>query len=439
MITDLLITLLLVFLNGFFVAAEFAIVKVRASQVEIKANQGNPLGAYAKNITSHLDRYLSATQLGITLASLGLGWIGESVVSKIVIDFFHLINQPLNPLDAHAISFPISFITITVLHIVFGELAPKSVAIIYPLQTTLSVSLPLHIFYTICRPFIWFLNGFANLIVRAIGIDPAKTADIHTEEELRMILTESEEGGAIKQSEHELIQNVFEFDDRVVRQILIPRNKIAAIDAESTREELISKVIDEGYSRMPVYQETLDNVIGVIYTKDLIKVLYEKNYKGVDELLRPAFFVPMNKRINDLLREFQTQHIQMAIVTNEFGGTSGIVTMEDIIEELVGEIQDEYDDEKPPVDKKSETEYVVNATANINDVNDLLPIALPESPNYDTISGLLNYIYGRIPAVNEKRNFAGYEFTIVKRFKHSVDSVKMTVLNEDSVNEEPEK
>jgi CBS domain containing-hemolysin-like protein len=439
MITDLLITLLLVFLNGFFVAAEFAIVKVRASQVEIKANQGNPLGAYAKNITSHLDKYLSATQLGITLASLGLGWIGESVVSKIVIDFFHFINQPLNPVDAHAISFPIAFITITVLHIVFGELAPKSVAIIYPLQTTLSVSLPLHIFYTICRPFIWFLNGFANLIVRAIGIDPAKTADIHTEEELRMILTESEEGGAIKQSEHELIQNVFEFDDRVVRQILIPRNKIAAIDAESTREELISKVIDEGYSRMPVYQETLDNVIGVIYTKDLIKVLYEKNYKGVDELLRPAFFVPMNKRINDLLREFQTQHIQMAIVTNEFGGTSGIVTMEDIIEELVGEIQDEYDDEKPPVDKKSETEYVVNATANINDVNDLLPIALPESPNYDTISGLLNYIYGRIPAVNEKRNFAGYEFTIVKRFKHSVDSVKMTVLNEDSVNEDPEK
>ncbi len=439
MITDLLITLLLVFLNGFFVAAEFAIVKVRASQVEIKANQGNPLGAYAKNITSHLDKYLSATQLGITLASLGLGWIGESVVSKIVIDFFHFINQPLNPVDAHAISFPIAFITITVLHIVFGELAPKSVAIIYPLQTTLSVSLPLHIFYTICRPFIWFLNGFANLIVRAIGIDPAKTADIHTEEELRMILTESEEGGAIKQSEHELIQNVFEFDDRVVRQILIPRNKIAAIDAESTREELISKVIDEGYSRMPVYQETLDNVIGVIYTKDLIKVLYEKNYKGVDELLRPAFFVPMNKRINDLLREFQTQHIQMAIVTNEFGGTSGIVTMEDIIEELVGEIQDEYDDEKPPVDKKSETEFIVNATANINDVNDLLPIALPESPNYDTISGLLNYIYGRIPAVNEKRNFAGYEFTIVKRFKHSVDSVKMTVLNEDSVNEEPEK
>jgi CBS domain containing-hemolysin-like protein len=438
MITDLLLTFLLVLLNGFFVAAEFAIVKVRASQLELKANQGGASGQFSREITAHLDRYLSATQLGITLASLGLGWIGESVVARMVIQFFELINHPLNAAGAHAIALPIAFISITILHIIFGELAPKSLAIVYPLRTTLAIALPLHIFYTICRPFIWFLNGFANLILRTIGIDPKKTADIHTEEELRMILTESEEGGAIKQSEHELIQNVFEFDDRVVRQILISRNKIAAINVESTKEEVITRVIDEGYSRMPVYQDTLDNIMGVVYTKDLIKVLHEKNFKGIDELLRPAYFVPLNKRINDLLREFQTQHIQMAIVTNEFGNTAGIVTMEDIIEELVGEIQDEYDDEKPPVEKKSETEFVVNATANIGDVNDLIPIALPENPNYDTISGLLNYIYGRIPAVNEKRNFGGYEFTIVKRFKHSVDLVKMTVLNPDQVNEEPE-
>ena len=268
-----------------------------------------------------------------------------------------------------------------------------------------------------------------------MGMHSVDQAEIHTEEEIRMLLTESEEGGAIKPSEHELIQNVFEFDDRVVRQILIPRNKVSAIDVESTREEVVQKVIEEGYSRMPVYQDSMDNVIGVIYTKDLIKAQHEKNFKGVNDLIRPAFFVPLSKRINDLLREFQTQHIQMAIVTNEFGGTAGIVTMEDIIEELVGEIQDEYDDEKPPVDKKSETEYVVNAMASISDVNDLLPIALPESPSYDTVSGLLNNIYGRIPAVNEKKHFGGYEFTVVKRFKHSVDSVRMTVLNPDQVDE----
>ncbi len=438
MIGDLLLTIFLVFLNGFFVAAEFAIVKVRSSQIDLKASKGSYLSKIAKNITEHLNQYLSATQLGITLASLGLGWIGESVVSEIVIRIFSSTGNPLDPAEAHAIAFPIAFAAITIMHIVFGELAPKTIAILHPLRTTITISLPLRIFYFIFRPFIWFLNGFANLILRACGIDPSKTHEIHSEAELRLILTESEEGGAIGTSEHDLIQNVFEFDDRVVRQILIPRVKVAAIDVESTREEIITKVIEEGYSRMPVYQESLDNIVGIIYTKDLLRIMHEKNFKGINDMLRPAYFVPLNKRINDLLREFQTQHIQMAIVTNEFGGTAGIVTMEDIIEELVGEIQDEYDDEKPPVEKKSETEFIVNATANISDVNDVLPIELPESPNYDTISGLLNYIYGRIPAVNEKRVFEGYEFTILKRFKHSVDTVKMVVINPESVSEEKE-
>ena len=233
-----------------------------------------------------------------------------------------------------------------------------------------------------------------------------------------------------------MIQNVFEFDDRVVKQILIPRTKVSAIDVHSTKQEIIQSVIDEGYSRMPVYEDSLDNIVGIIFTKDLIKVLHENNFKSINDILRPAYFVPLNKRINELLKEFQTQHIQMAIATNEFGGTAGIVTMEDIIEELVGEIQDEYDDEKPAVEKKSETEFIVNATANVSDVNDVLPIELPESANYDTVSGLLNYIYGRIPAVNEKRVFGGYEFTIIKRFKHSVDTVKMVVVDSGSVDEE---
>lgn len=435
---DIFLTLFLVLLNGFFVAAEFAIVKVRTSQVDLKASQGHTLGKISKKITDHLDRYLSATQLGITFASLGLGWVGETVVSEIVIAIFNNAGNPLNPTEAHAISFPIAFGLITVMHIVFGELAPKSIAIVFPLQTTMAIAAPLRVFYIIFRPFIWFLNGFANLLVRMVGIDPKKTSEIHTEAELRMILTESEEGGAIRSSEHELIQNVFEFDDRVVRQILIPRTKVAAIDVESTREEIINRVIEEGFSRMPVYHESLDNVVGVVYSKDLIKVLHEQKFEKINDLLRPAYFVPLNKRINELLREFQVLHIQMAIVTNEFGGTAGIVTMEDIIEELVGEIQDEYDDEKPPVEKKSETEFIVNATASINDVNDLLPIALPESPNYDTVSGLLNYIYGRIPAVNEKRNYGGYEFVIMKRFKHSVDLVKMTVLEPEITNGEPD-
>lgn len=436
MIADILFTALLVFLNGFFVAAEFAIVKVRASQVDVKANQGNRFAKISQHILAHMDGYLSACQLGITLASLGLGWIGEPVVAKAVANIAAMFNANLAPENLHQISIVIAFILITVLHIVLGEQVPKTAAIRNPLAFTLIIAFPLRALYAIFAPFIWILNSLSNLMLRIFGLHAADHNEIHTEEEIRMLLTESEEGGAIKSSENELIQNVFEFDDRVVRQILIPRTKISAIDVESTKEEVVQKVIDEGYSRMPVYQESLDNIIGVVYTKDLIKILYEKNFKGINDLIRPAYFIPLNKRINDLLREFQTQHIQMAIVTNEFGGTAGIVTMEDIIEELVGEIQDEYDDEKPPVEKKSETEFIVNATASIGDVNDLLPITVEESPNYDTVSGLLNYIYGRIPAVNEKRIYGGYEFTILKRFKHSVDSVKMTIVNPEQVDGE---
>ncbi len=334
MLSDILLTIFLVLLNGFFVAAEFAIVKVRSSQVDLKEKQGHRFATLTKNIIDNLNHYLSATQLGITLASLALGWVGESVATNFIIEVVHRIGLQVNPDDVHKVAIPIAFIFITILHIVFGELVPKYYGITNPLKTAMTIALPLRIFFVIFRPFIWFLNKFSNLIMRLLGIDYKKVEDIHTQEELRMILTESEEGGSINQSEHELIQNVFEFDDRVVRQILIPRNKIAAIDVASSRDEVVGRVIEEGYSRMPVYQDSLDNIIGVVYSKDLIKVLFEKNFKGINDLLRPAYFIPLNKRINDLLKEFQTQHIQMAIVTNEFGGTAGIVTMEDIIEEL---------------------------------------------------------------------------------------------------------
>jgi CBS domain containing-hemolysin-like protein len=226
-----------------------------------------------------------------------------------------------------------------------------------------------------------------------------------------------------------LIQNVFEFDDRIVRQILVPRTKISAIDIDATNDEILNRVIDDQYSRFPVYKDNIDNIIGIIHTRDLLKLLRDNHFSGIQNIIRPAHFVPISKRINELLRELQTQHIQMAIVTNEFGGTAGIVTMEDIIEELVGEIQDEYDEEKPTVEKKSETEFIVNAQTSIGDVNEWLPIALPESNEYETISGLMNFIFGRIPAVNEKRVFGGYEFTILRRFRHSVESVHMKVVD----------
>jgi len=441
MIAGFILILFLILLNAFFVAAEFAIVKVRSSQIEMKVNRGSARAKVVQHILNHMDAYLSATQLGITVASLVLGNVGEPYVSVLLERFFHHFHISISEPALHNIAFATGIALITVVHMVIGEQVPKTLSIRYSLETSMLVSFPLRIFYYVFAPFIWLINVLTKLTLRIFGIKiSADHEEIHSEEELRLLLTESEEGGAIKQSEHELIQNVFEFDDRAVRSILVPRTKISAIDIELSPNDILDKLIEEGYSRMPVYKDSLDNIVGIIYAKDLLKLLKlgKLGRTEIEHLIRPAHFIPQSKRINDLLREFQTLHIQMAIVTNEFGGIQGLVTMEDVIEELVGEIQDEYDEEKPAVEKKSETEFIVNAMASIPDVNDVLPIALPESPHYESISGLMNYLFGRIPAVNEKKQFGGYEFLIVKRFKHSVESVKMMVLDNEQFKDESE-
>src|ERR1700756_19371 len=431
MTIDVLITILLVLLNGFFVAAEFSMVKVRSSQVELKAIKGGRRAKIALHIVENLDSYLSATQLGITLASLALGWVGENVMANIITQAVHFFNADISPDLAHKISIPVGFTLITIAHIVFGEQAPKMIAIKNPLQITLFIAVPMRIFYVVFNPFVWFLNKLSSFLLRLLGIKKVSEADVHSEEELRMILTESEESGAIKQSENELIQNVFDFDERIVKQIMVPQNRISAINVEMGHEQIIKKIIEEGYSRLPVYLGDIDNVVGIIHSKDLLKAVIDNRFKSIKEIMRPAHFVPENMKVNDLLRDLQRLHAQIAIITNEFGATAGIVTMEDIIEELVGEIRDEHDEEKPDIEKKSDSEYIVKAQTTLVDLNESLPIALPESPHYDTISGYVNHIFGRIPAVNEKRKTNGFEITILKRKKQSVELVKINVLDKD--------
>lgn len=431
MLTDLFLTFLLVLLNGFFVAAEFALVKVRSSQIDLLAQKGSKRAKVAQQLVEKLDSYLSATQLGITLASLGLGAFGEHVMSEIVGNLFIKMNIEVNP---HVVTIPIAFSLITFFHITIGEQVPKMFGIKYPLEMTLFISWPMRIFYFVFAPFIWLLNQSSNMFLRMMGIKKVGEEDVHTEEELRLILTESEEGGAIKPSENELIQNVFDFDDRIVKQIMVPQNRVTAIDIEALdKDGIVQKISDEGFSRYPIFLGDIDNIIGIIYAKDLFKELISKKFRTIKDIMRPAHFVPESMKINDLLRDFQKLHIQIAIVTNEFGATAGIVTMEDIIEELVGEIQDEHDEEKPTVEKKSETEYIVNAHSSIGDVNESLPMSLPESPKYETISGLINFLWGRIPGVNEKRQYGGYEITILQRKKQTVETVKLRVLETDKV------
>lgn len=421
------LTFFLVALNGFFVAAEFAIVKVRASQIEIKAKSGSRVANIAKFITQHLDGYLAATQLGITLASLGLGWVGESVMHSIVHDL--LINFNLSEVYITSISTFIAFLFITVMHIVFGELAPKSIAIQRPVATTLFIAFPLQGFYLVFRPFIWILNGFANVILKVFGISSVGGHEsVHSTEELYYLLDQGKESGALDTNEHELIRNVFDFNERVVKNIMVPRTKISGIELSTPKQEVIETIIAEGYSRMPVYDDIIDKIIGIVHAKDILPLLASNKDWKLSDIIRKPYFVPETKKINDLLSELQQKRIQIAIVIDEFGGTAGMVTLEDIVEEIVGEIQDEYDEEKPTVEKISDTEFIINAYATVYDVNEHLPHDLPEDEDFDTVGGLVSHAFGRIPEVGDSEECYGYLFTILKKTEQNIETIKLELV-----------
>lgn len=435
---QIFITFFLVFLNGFFVAAEFAIVKVRASQIEIQAKTGSSVANMAKHIISHLDGYLAATQLGITLASLGLGWVGQEVMTQIVVDFLGLFNVELSTAFATNMGRVLAFAIITVLHIVFGELAPKSIAIQRPVKTTMAISVPLRFFYIIFRPFIWVLNGFANFLLKLLGFGHELGEAHHSSEELQYLLDQGKESGALNMVEHELLKNVFDFNERVVKNIMVPRTKISAVEVDCPKEELLHTIISEGYSRVPVYDGNIDKIVGMVHAKDLLPFLIDKQELELKNIIRKPYFIPETKKINDLMAEFQLKRIQIAVVLDEFGGTSGIVTLEDIVEELVGEIQDEYDEEKPIVDQVSEREFIVDASATLHDVNEFLPLELPMSTDYDTISGLVGELFDKIPDVGERKAYNGYYFTILKKTEQNIESVKLEFMEspDDSETEE---
>jgi CBS domain containing-hemolysin-like protein len=423
MIFDVFLTFFLVFLNGFFVAAEFAIVKVRSSQIAIQAGTNSKRAAQI--IVDNLDGFLAATQLGITLASLGLGWFGEEVATQIILNAMGAMGFELDAQLAHKIALPVAFAFITVLHIVFGELAPKSIAIRYPTPITLWVSIPLRVFYFIFKPAIAVLNGFANFLLKLVGIKPiAEHDEIHSEEELRLLIAESQEGGAIEQSERELIQNAFDFDDRIVKQIMVPRVKITGIHVNTTIEEAVKIVLAEGYSRYPIYEKSLDEIIGVVHAKDVVRHFIEKSQLPLTSIVKKSYFITESKPINELLRDFQKMKVQLAIVISEFGGTIGLVTLEDIIEELVGDIQDEHDHEIQVVTRSGNTFNVV-ATSYISDINKFLDEPLEESEDYETLAGLL--LYHRPMNLKEGEEFVveGYKMKILKMNRTLPEQVEM--------------
>jgi len=423
----LVITFWLIVFNAFFVAAEFALVKVRQSQLALKVIEGHKSAKLAQHIVENLDKYLSATQLAITGAGLALWWIGQDVFGTLIQRAIIILHFPLSAEAVDALAFPLAFAVLTFVQILIGELLPKCIAIQNPVRYALLVAWPLKVFYTIFSPFIWLLQVSSRTLMNVIGMNDVDKNHLHTEEEIKLLLTESEEGGVIGEASNELIQNVFEFDDRTVRQIYVPRSRMYAIDIDDDFEKHFDTIVLEGYSRIPVYRETLDNIVGVVYLKDFLPAL--KNQWTVDfkRLVRPAHFAPQSQKIEQLLKDFQKLHIQMAIVTNEHGETAGIVTLEDIMEELVGEIHDEHDTEESVVIEKRPGTYIVRADASILDVNDFLPSPLPESHEYDTISGFINWIFDCIPNAGETIEYGDYDVTILRRGKNTVELVKLQI------------
>ncbi|MEN9845766.1 MAG: hypothetical protein RIS36_913 [Pseudomonadota bacterium] len=431
MFLGVVLIVLLVALNAFFVAAEFAIIKVRYSAVEADVAAGSKVAKISQAILDKLDKYLSAAQIGITLASLALGWVGEPVVAAFLVEGAHAFGLPLSETLAHQIAVPVGFTLITVLHLVFGEAVPKYAAIYYPQELTYVCAIPLKFFAVATAPLVWVINGLTWLILTPLGIKVQSEEDTHTEEELRLLLAESAqsgEEGAIQKTEHELIEKVFKFDERVVRQVMVPRPQMAAIDIATPVDEALTLISREGYSRVPVYSGTKDNVVGILHEKELLRRVLDKQPIDVSRIMRPALFVPETKKIGSLLRELQTKRSHMAIVVDEFGVASGLITLEDIVEELVGEIQDEYDDERPVVEKRKEGDYIVNAHASILDVNAYLPVHLPESPEYSTVAGFLNILFSGIPEVGQSCADEAYVYRVLKSSRGSVDTVLLKVL-----------
>jgi len=414
----------LILVNAVFVVAEYAIVRVRSSELDALSKRGNLRAKRAKEIIINLNKYISATQLGITFVNLLIGWIGEDIFIRLLLPVFTAIN--INDSVSQTMSVIVGLLIITYFTITIGELAPKAFAIKKYLSASLWISYPLTIFYKIFKPFIWVLEKSASLIIKMMGISSAdKNEVIHTEEEIRQVILEGTKSGVIDKTEQQLIENIFEFNDKQTRDIMVPRNQMIALNIDDSRDTIFRKVTEEGYSRVPVYKDTIDNIIGIIYTKDLVSSAVHMDTIALQDIIRPAYFVSIMKHIGILLKEFQKNKIHMGIVINEYGGVEGLVTMEDIIEEIVGEIMDEYDLETSEIIKLKENQYFIDPIISVKDFNAKFEADIPEDPYYNSIGGFLCKVTGHIPSLYERIDYKNYTFIIYGKIGNTMKQIKV--------------
>ena len=421
-ILNIVLVLFFVFLNGFFVAAEFAMIKVRLTQIEPLAARGNRRARMAREIITHLDRYLSATQLGITMASLALGWLGEPLIADELLPLFQNLGVTSTQW-IHWLSFGVAFSIITFLTIILGELGPKWLAIQRPSTTALWVAYPLTLFQVVFKPVIWFLNVAANGILGWVGLRSAARAELaHSEEELRLILAQDQRGSTTSKN---IVLNAMDFRRKQARHSMVPRTEMVMLSLTGSAQDNLKIMRANKYSRYPIYKDSIDNIIGIVYTKDIFKQDRDHNQNfTMESVMRDATFLPETVGLEKVLETILQRKTHMVILADEYGGTAGLITLENVLEELVGPIQDEFDREAPEVIKLTEGEYLVDASITTNDVEQLMSVELSPKDILSIGAFLLEQL-GHIPINGESVRVNGLEFTVEQVTDRVIDRVRV--------------
>jgi CBS domain containing-hemolysin-like protein len=407
------IVALLVLANAFFVAAEFALVASRRTRVEAMIRRGDAKAKRVRTAILALDRYISATQLGITAASLGLGWVGEPAIAGTLRNVFAVLPAPLATVLTHGVASATAFAIITFLHIVLGELAPRAVALLYPERTSRWLVAPLMAFTLATNPFIWFLKSSANLTLRLFGLQaPKQLEHLHSADELRMLVEQSHKAGKLDRNDARLLTGVFEFSEKDAREVMTPRTQIVALPVAATLPEAADRVAAATRSRYPVYRGSLDDIVGIVYAKDVLAALRQPAPPAdIATLVRPAHFVPGSREVEDVLADMKLLKVHMAIVLDEFGGTAGLVTMEDLLEEIVGQIEDEYDRPSRRLSAAPAGASTFGGSDALVDVNQRLGLALARD-DFATLGGYLFGSLGRLPKVGDRVPVEGGMFEV---------------------------
>lgn len=419
----------LLFSNGFFVASEFAMVKVRKTRIEQLVNEGNYNAKIAMEALKDLDKFIAAVQLGVTISSIGLGWVGEGTLAKIIEPLFVFLPGVSQTVATHTVSASIAFALITFFHVVLGELIPKSIALEYTEKTALWVARPMNVLTLIFNPFIWILNGFGNLVLKILNIPHShKGSLVHSTEELDMLVNASFDGGELNETEKDMLHNVFKFSDLTAKQVMVPRTDMICIPIDMPLEELNKLAIENQYTRYPVYEEDIDHITGFVHVKDLFSLSIKDEVCPVAKIQRNILLVPETMTMDKLVLEFKKCKGQMAIVVDEFGGTSGLLTLEDVIEEIFGDVQDEFDEEseeETEIVEISPNTYMANSMTRLDEFAEFFNIDEKEidDEDIDTIGGLVVKLLGRLAEVDDTAEFKNLTFVVKE-----VDGARITKL-----------